>query len=496
MKQPTHKKPPEKRALRKNPQKNSVIFNSSHVYSANKSQQTTVLPNRHAFFPLGAKFMKSLAKQNRAYHYQSNSSQGNFADIEAEYIEIKPVAALQEPGQTAYWGAFAKKEIRGPIRLGEYFGCVTDVPKEGSKKEKKLSNHEFYNSFQLSATKALVPEEKEEFWPRKANCAPCEQVANIVMQRSGNRVFYAVPPGVIIPPGHQLLPFYGEEYSFESKVFLNPTDTDEESSAKLKNYTYETKKIKLEPRLLEILGIENSPEFSKPSIRHLSEDTVNLPLLAHGQRGQVLPQKQQENPTLLHLACWMGRIQTCHTLTSAGANLNQYTRKTGLTPIHAIVLSPHYRSTAEKMALIAHLKAHGASLLLQDEEEQSVLHLAIQTKQFELANYLLTLERDLTSLVNEDEQDFFLYAISTGSAETIEALAPAIPPKFLSTYVNESDSLVKALKKLRRTLPSRQFERLENTVMKLCEDKKPTLYEQLLEHFNPTSHSTHLNLSC
>ena len=445
---------------------------------------------------LGESFMDSLRKSKAHYHYQSNSSQGDFTDIEAEYIEIKKVAVLQEEGNQAYWGAFAKQEMRGPLLLGEYFGSVRTVPKEGSKAEDKLTDHQFYNCFQLSNRKALEPAELEEFWPRKANCASCEQTANIAIQPYGNRVFYAIPRGVTIRQGEQLLPFYGEEYTFNSKVFLNPSDNDEESSTKLQNYPYVPRKVNLDRQLLTNLHISATTKFSKPSLEHLDIDTINLPLLAHDSKYKVLPQCEQENITLLHLACWMGgeeAAENIHALLEKGANPNQQTRKMGLSAVQAIVMSPHYANTSQKIACITQLQNAGAILMLQDRAEASVLHCAIKSEQMELARHLITLEHGLTALVNDDDQDFFLYAVTIASTTALDGLGPFITPRYLNDYIKhdeELDYLNRTLKKLHRTLPATKFEALEQTVMSICQEKRPDLYELLLKNFNPVESIT------
>lgn len=406
---------------------------------------------------LGDDFMEAIRLQKSFYHYQANCSLADFADIESECIEIKAVAALQEPNQPSYWGAFAKVDMKGPRLLGEYFGTIEAVPEEGSRKENSLTDHVFYNSFQLSRNTALIPREDEEFWPRKANCAPCQTLANIEVRPYANRVIYAIPRGITIRAGQQLLPFYGEEYTFESKVFLNPDDNDETSQKKRQQYAYTPRNIQLDPKFLKVLRMPAGLTFSKPVFDALNIHTINLPILAHDARGHALPQHQQENPTLLHLACWMADENTLSALLAKGANPNQYTRKMGVSVLHAIAMSPHYSSASEKIACIEQLRYAGAHLTLQDKNDHSILHCAIQSGQIELAIALIQLEPKLTSLVNSKDQDFFIYAISLGATEMLQALSPFITSKFLSDYVRydvEIDYLNQTLKKLRSKFSS------------------------------------------
>lgn len=472
-----------KRSLRSHPVKNSLFFNTIFI----SPLHNTTGQGKSTSSPINEQFIKSLKKRNGHYHYQSNSSLGNFADIEAEYIDIKPVAALKIRSNDAYWGAFTKKEIRGPLRLGEYFGAVVNVPAEGSRKEDHLTDHEFYNCFQLTDTTALVPDEAEEFWPRKANCAPCQQTANIHIERAGNRVFYTVPNGITIPEGAQLLPFYGEEYTFEDKVYLNPTDNEEESQDKLGRYPYGPAGSTLDAQLLKSLDLPASSQFYKPLLKQLNTQTVNLPLLRHDARGRVYPQHQQENPTLLHLACWMNDAKTFNALLQHGVYLNQQTSSVGFSATHAIVLSPRYRSSAQKINLLTRIKQEGGSLLLQDVEETSILHLAIKTGQIAIAKAIIKLEPGITSLVNNDDQDYFLYAISMNAIEALEELSAAYSSRFFNDYVTDKqtfNSLVKTIKSVRHKTSTEAFEQLESTVMTIVNDKKPALYNMLLKYFN------------
>ena len=348
----------------------------------------------------------------------------------------------------------------------------------------------------------MVPAEEEEFWPRKANCASCEQTANVVIQRHGERVFYALPRGVTIQAGQQLLPFYGEAYTFDSKMFLNPSDNDEESHEKLHRYPYQSQKIRLEKELLDILNIPSATKFAKPALEALDRNTINLPLLAHDSQYDVLPQHQQENLTLLHFTCWMGgkniEEKLC-ALLAKGANPNQQTRKMGFSAMQAIILSPHYKSAAQKIACIQYLKDAGGTLMLQDKHENAILHCAIQSGQVELVAHLIQLDRKVKLLLNKDDQDFFLYAIAIGSITALNILEPLITHSYLDEYLNddeEFDYLVQTLRKVRRALPVAEFRPFEATLMSIFKLKNIDLYEALLQkNFTPVSSTLSLTTS-
>ncbi|MDF1678718.1 MAG: ankyrin repeat domain-containing protein [Legionellaceae bacterium] len=512
----TPKKNPLKKALRKKRAQNSFIFNDAYtsydnghtprffctkkaatssnkkrkpeatlVAEAPKVKKNTTKNTAPPPASLGTQFLDALEEHSQTYLCQSNSANfGDFADIEASCIEVKPVSVLASPGNTSYWGAFARVDLKGPLLLGEYFGEIKDVPEEGSRKEKSIADDAFYNSFQLTPTTALVPRKEEEFWPKKANCAPCEQLANIEIRPYGQHVMYAIPRGVKIARGSQLLPFYGEAYTFESKVFLNPTDTDETSLEKLVKYPYRAGKV--DRQLLRHLDIPTSTAFYIPVVESLDNSTIHLPLLARRKAGEVLPQYEQENLCLLHIACWTANESLLNAALTKGANPNQCARKTGFNALHAIVLSPYYTGTAQKVEYIERLKLAGAHLILQDDHERSALHHAIQQNDSELAKALIQLEPKLLTLVNKDDRDFFSYAISIGAVDMLTELAPFITAKYLNEYLKdeeEFDYLVKTLKKLRKSDAKSTFDATEAAVMSLCQEKKPLLYERLLMHF-------------
>jgi hypothetical protein len=492
-------------SLRTSPQKNSRFFGCDSEYlitshAAKQKKLGSALIDISS--SLGQDFMQSLVDSNRKYRPQVNSIQGRFADFEREYVEIDELAILKDNVNPYSWAAYAKKDIEGPMRIAEYFLEKQKVPETGSKAEDKLSDSAYYNSFQYGKEAALVPPEGVVSWAEKVNCASCCDAANLRMVRSGCHVYLEIPKGVKIKAGEQLLSFYGEEFfsskeaSFQSRVFINPCDNKEDSADKLTKYPYKRTKVNLNPELYQIMKIDSSTQFSEPNLQRLNSSTVNLPLLAYDTMQKVLPQHEQENITLLHLACWMGDEKKLDILLAKGAYLNQQTKNLGFSPLHFIVMSPHYPDVATKIVWIKRLKKAGASLKLQDHEENSILHHAITSENIEIIEVLIKLDSGVLNLINDDDFDFFLQAIAIGSLEALQVLRPFITSKYLSNYLPDEDDeeedfeyLKAVLEDLRNLVPDAEFKLIKNFLKALFLEKNRELYTLFQEHFNETHSS-------
>jgi hypothetical protein len=453
--------------------------------------------------PVGDAFMASLINNKRTYEPQVNSIHGRFADFEHEYIEIRPLAILQDKRNPYSWAVYAKKDIQGPLRIAEYHLTRAKVPETGSKEEKRLRDSAYYNTFQYRKDIALVPPEGKVSWPEKINCASCDETANFKMTRSTDHVYIEIPAGVTIKAGQQCLSFYGQDFfsnteaSFQARVFINPSDNQEESADKLNLYPYKRIKIRLDPTLLKLMNLAPFVAFSEPNLAKLNSDTVNLPLLAYDKQQHVLPQHKQENIALLHLACWMKDETMRNALLEKSANPNQQTKNFGFSALHFIIMSPHFSNAEEKIAWATRLKQAGATFMVQDHDENSMLHHAITSGQLGLLTALIALEPKILTLLNVDDYDFFLQALAIGSIEALQTLRPYITTKYLNAYLPEDEDeeeeseqdfeyLKSVFDDLRDIVHPEQFQQVKEFMMSVCLEKNQELHAHLQQHFkNP-----------
>jgi hypothetical protein len=497
-------------SLRKNPTANRFFDDTAGYIATGHHTKKRKLEQDEASSvpPVGEDFIASLAhnKKNKiAYEPQVNSIHGRFADFEREYIEIRPLAILQDKRNPYSWAVYAKKDMEGPLRIAEYHLTRKKVPKTGSKEEKALRDSAYYNTFQYRKNIALVPPEGKVSWPEKINCASCDETANFNMTRSIDHVYIEIPAGVKIKAGQQCLSFYGQDFfsnteaAFQARVFINASDNEEESSDKLHKYPYKRITINLDSTLLALMNIVPSVMFSEPNLVKLNPNTVNLPLLAYNKQ-QVLPQHKQENMVLLHLACWRGDETMRDALLAKDANPNQQTKKFGFSALHFIMMSPHYANAAKKIAWLTRLKQAGATFMVQDHDENSILHHAITSGQLELLTALIALEPKMLTLLNTDDYDFFLQALAIGSIEALQALRPYMTTKYLNAYLPEDEDeeedeeegeqdfeyLTSVFDDLRDIVHPDQFKQIKDFMMSVCLEKNQELHAHLQQHFkNP-----------
>jgi hypothetical protein len=361
--------------------------------------------------------------------FNKNTGQGDHQSIESN-IFIAPTALLQERNDYPIYGAFAKtsftQKLTYPYCLGEYQGALKKIieEKEEQDEQEKAEKSCLYtfnlgHGFELSA-------EHEGSWTRMINSASSEETANIYYERVNDKIYcYLKHP---IQAGEQFLGYYGDAYQYDNKRFLQSCDNWQTSLERYQThialYRY------------TIRGVER---YALPDIKKLTRDTVNLPILIRLNATRMdmsfLPQWQQENKTLLHWACETGDLELLKSVRDLNPDISIQSRISGQTSLHAVMINQAL-SSVQKIEFLDVLLANQPvrqliAIVLQDKEEQSILHLAIEQEDIELIAYILTTElqkrnykdgKDIRNCLNKQGRDFILMALASGSLNVLDVI--------------------------------------------------------------------------
>ncbi len=366
-----------------------------------------------------------MAQPKREYH-----------DFEEDYLFIAPVAVLQTENNTGMsWGVFAKQDINIHYEkcLGKYLGEVKQLS------EKKQKKQDFNYTFDLKNGVALDAKHKRG-WPAMVNGASCYESANVIAKKANGEVYYYLSRP--IKAGEQLLIYYGDDYTCENKRFLNPSDNWEESTDKFKrlqsNYEIQTTQ---DQAFLNLLNFNHNQLAIPDPFKNNDYINIDTPILAYGNSRQLLPQNQQENITLLMLACWNVDFDWVNNLFKNGANPYQQTSIHGYSPLHFVVLSP-IENVDQKINLIQYIVDQARSTLkLQDLHDETILHHAIKNQQVALAAAILRLDaglshygddRSIRDCLNDKDLDIFIEAVLSLNVQMMQTVLPYMRTKDIS----------------------------------------------------------------
>ncbi|MDF1684086.1 MAG: hypothetical protein P1U36_05470 [Legionellaceae bacterium] len=362
----------------------------------------------------------------------------NHEEIESK-VFIAPTAVLQQHKNYPIYGVYAKQafstRLKYPYCLGEYQGKITKSSNESSseeQEEKVLYTFDLGNGTELNA-------EHEGSWPRMINSASSEHTANIFYLEINRKTYCFLKHP--LQAGEQLLGYYGDAYTYEDehKRFLHPSDNWQSSQERYQTYKSLYHKITHE-------GIQ----YAVPDISKLTNATINLPILEYKKNGQFLPQHQQENKTLLHWACETGDIELLHAVKELNPDLTIQSRLSGHTALHRVMLN-YKLSTTNKINFLDEILSilspkSRIVTLLQDKDDQSILHIAITQKNIQLIQYCLQKatkkqmkknDEDIRHGLNKQGWDFILASIATGSIEVLETIQPYISVNDLDVIMED-----------------------------------------------------------
>lgn len=425
-----------------------------------------------------------LNHENVKFLHNVNCSFGDFAAVES-CIKIGPVAVLQKGSDQKIYGVYAKTALNFPLNLGVYLG-------ETHQTQDSDDDSDLLYSFGINRTTAINARNMRS-WHAMVNGASSEDTANIFTISSGGKIYYHLKRS--IKPEEQFLVYYGDDYTFVDKRFLNANDNWEEASEKFKKHEvlYKTNQS-LDDKFLSLFNFKDAL-FVVPDCSALPYGLTDLPVLAYTNTpDNFLPQNQQENMTLLHLACWGGDIDIVTHLLKEGANPNQQTSISGYCALHVVVLSDN--TFVQKKKLIDLIMGRpGASLRLQDMFDRTILHLAIETHQLELIKYLLALDKkrnsglevrkSLKACLNEKMQCYILLAIEMNRIHVLNELFNHITPDEIRFYSNNPDHanrLIQSLQIARSESTEKEWESTKQVILSLarnCEQTRRSLAQIL-----------------
>lgn len=394
-------------------------------------------------------------------------SDDRFNQIQSK-IQLAPVAVLQQQSGHKFFGVYAKEALKAGLNMGEYLG-----EKLSTKGTDATTNVDY--AFDLKNRYEMNAKYKRS-WHAMVNSPSSADTANVEASRERDEngdmhIYYYLKRD--IKEGEQLLIYYGDDYKFTDKRFLNPSDNWESSIKKIdNNATYYQMDQTLPDELRETLGLSYE-RFAIPIETKLHKKTVNLPLLALDKLGDAIPQSMQENMTLLHLACLKGDVELADRLLKKGANPNQQMSMAGLCPLHCAIMSKALSFELKKKLIDLLLRQPAISLVLSDKHERSILHHAIEAGEVDVIKYILELDKnvvknntkatkaiinDMKKWVNETDQCYLLLAIEKNNMNVLNAL---------KTYICAED--------LEFYLPPNDFEFLETALKNACQN---STYEQ------------------
>ncbi len=345
-------------------------------------------------------------------------------------ISIRPVPLLQNDAKQRSFGVFATKDITFASNglnenrvLVEYIGKKKILSKEAKDRAYTMVLNEGDDVTDPTVISAL----ELRNWSAMVNSASCAQLANIVIDQvednngEAHIVYLLERP---IKKGEQLLVYYGEEYSFDNKLFLNPNDSWQE-----------TREQWLEYQDYYHNALLFDASYALPNIDKILKDknseVVDIAALRYGQNNDFMPQHKQEHYTALHIACSQADLREINKLLVLGANPYRQSSISGHSPLHLVV-----SSTAPIKMKINIIQAvwemEPAAIMLQDNKDNTILHLAVQRKELELIKYLLTLEipnqdknvppTDLSDYVNSNNWDYVCCLLAQGDFTLLDNL--------------------------------------------------------------------------
>lgn len=349
-----------------------------------------------------------------------HQTQKKYQAIE-EHIQIAPVALLQHnESENKILGVYAKTNVfnqNSSCILGEYLGeKLATQDTDADPLANFLYSFDLENGYEINAL-------QQRSWLAMVNSASAEEAANIIVLRQKDKILYQQTKP--IRQGEQFLVYYGDAYVFENRRFLNPNNNWKESEELIQEFHHHYRQHQDIKALQALCALPDHMVFALPDEETLDEACADLPILAYDTVQQkYLKQSQQDNMSALHYACWQGNLQTIAKLIALGANVYQQMSIQGYSLSHCILLSP-YHTEKQKIKLLAFLaKDYPAILRLQDKNENSVLHLAVEQGSIAVVLYLLQQDPQLRELVNQQDLDFLSFIIISGSLPLLEAVLP------------------------------------------------------------------------
>lgn len=374
----------------------------------------------------------------RGIHYQ----QDKFSHSIKNDLVIGHVAILSSNSHTKSLGVFARKRIPTNRTLGTYFGKIIHSANDSDRS---------YNFNLTDNGETFIDASKQCNWTAFVNSAGSEDLANVESCADGDEIFYKTCRE--INEGEQLLIFYGSQYHFDNQYrFLKPSDGSKESIEIMNErpdvYAREAKP--LFEQQASALRVSPNAWFKIPQkTLDSDEDYWKLPLLeCEPYSSTPLPQHQQENVTLLMYACLSNDMALLDQLLTDGADINTQSSKSGYTALHVLVRSS--LNVDDKINLIRKLFDNDAAFYLQDWNNQSILHAAIESNDadilipFLLETLVAPLKshqktkyyRTAFSCINNSDLDPFLYSISLGKIDLSLVLARYVAKEDIKNYLS------------------------------------------------------------
>jgi hypothetical protein len=386
----------------------------------------------------------------------------DFITIENDLV-IAPVAALQENKKSKnIFGVFADRDfnIHGELCLGEYIGEIVDT--------ESTKNKSFDADYAFDLGNGTTIDAKYyRSWPAMVNATSSYESSNVMAKSIDGRVYYfLIRP---VKKGEQLLIYYGDDYTFKHKKFLNPNDNWEESEDKFQKYaSYYASRETTDRTFLDLFELKTN-RFAIPEVdfrhRHVN---VDIPILAYQTNEKLYPQRQQENITLLMLACWQGNIENVRQLLIQSANPYQQTNIHGYSALHLLVLSPHVELKQKQEIIDLMLSYAGQALKLQNHQDETILHLAIKTHQVALVGYILEKNRHITryglhnksilDYLNHDNHDAFMLALTSLKPDIVREILPYVREEDLQYTLENQTILSDAFERLKQEHSSQNIQ--------------------------------------
>lgn len=316
------------------------------------------------------------------------------------------VGRVSKLGDDRAFGVFAEENISGEksVFLGYYLG------------KKIPSNKNIDISYVMNLNKGFIDARLEGNETRFYNSTTEEQANAYFQLDAKGKVYIATKKGIAIKKGQAILVYYGDNYkqdkqrdhSSQNMIFLNPSDTMDDSETLLATNNYAKTPIHLSLELRTSLGLSQDRQFYVPKHYHsmldkknddIIEDAeiLNLPILAiNPESNKPYPVSQQEGITLLMLAAYNGDVDAVKWLVSRGANINQLCSTTGYNATFFVVKSNQSVDTQYQILqyLIINNKENCQCLTNQDSQGLTPLHWYIQSDNFDLIKLLATSDNE------------------------------------------------------------------------------------------------------
>lgn len=361
----------------------------------------------------------------------------NNPDSINDFVEIAPLPLLNSDASFGGYGVIAKAAICKGMVLGSYEGekirnVQFDIHADSdacSISESEIDTTYFFMLTQYTTIDA----KKKGNWTRFINHAT-NGLTNVSFSiRDKHIVFVANKP---IYQGQQLLIDYGDKYVFKTEQkFLRPSDNHNESKDIVKKNK---------------LAYEKNIQAYIPIIEKLTSANVDIPLLII-EGGTLLPQHQQDNMTSLMHACYYGEKDNIQKLLGLGANPFIQSSIYGLSPLHFLIASTASDMNESKKIsvldfFLKQIKSHIDTkeiFCLQDKQGRSILDYAINQNSLPLVEFLLKTCNSLLQLINNKDQDSFIYALSLKRTEIAMYLMNQLTKSDLISYEkNEAFSTI------------------------------------------------------